>query len=637
MSRDYKRAIHVDFHTMPGIYDINNFDAEKFAETLKNAHVTYVNVVAECNLGFCYFPTKIGVVYPGLKRDLFGETVAACRKRGIGVTAYFNGGINHTNTIRHPEWCKVNKNGQSVTDGEDNYTVRTACFNTGYYDFLLGLVKEILGYGVDGIFCDCMIHTPCYCPKCLSDMAAAWIDYKDDKAVLSFAEGVKDRFCREVKKLVGDKHSFFNSMPWDEDYDDHIELECLPTDPCWTFDYFAPYAAHARALGKEVTYMTGRFQLGWGDFGGIRTKASLEHDMYDALCNGFGFSVGDHRHPARGLIEPLYKNIGDLFGFLSSCEKWTDNAEYLAEVAILTDTVSYDMWKYTGLCRMLCELKIQHDIIRPYDDFDKYRLLILPSGMLIDDALAEKSEDYLKRGGKILSCGSGGLNKEKTDFALKECRESFEYCGKDGHSHGFFRFDMPENGDENVEWAMYEPDILMKKKKGERFASHIRAYFDKHFDGLYNYLYIPPEKETEYAAAVASGNVAHIAFNVFDAFGKNYLYEHKVLVRQIIDKLLPDRSLLVSGIPDYARVTLTGNSSHTILHVKATFPESRGTKGVIDNHVTLPAGGIVKVKGKFSRAFFAPGEEEIGIKQDGEYTEIVLPQITGYKMIVLEK
>ncbi|MBO5879993.1 MAG: hypothetical protein J6Q68_05530, partial [Clostridia bacterium] len=61
MLKPIKRAVHFDFHTMPGIDDIlSNYNAEDFAETLYNANVDYVNIFARCNIGFSYYPTKLG-------------------------------------------------------------------------------------------------------------------------------------------------------------------------------------------------------------------------------------------------------------------------------------------------------------------------------------------------------------------------------------------------------------------------------------------------------------------------------------------------------------------------------------------------------------------------------------------------
>jgi len=54
-----KRAIHLDFHTMPGIYDVGwDFNADIFARTLVKAGIDYITVFARCNLGFAYRPAR---------------------------------------------------------------------------------------------------------------------------------------------------------------------------------------------------------------------------------------------------------------------------------------------------------------------------------------------------------------------------------------------------------------------------------------------------------------------------------------------------------------------------------------------------------------------------------------------------
>jgi len=86
-----KRAIHLDFHTMPGIYNFGEkWDAKEFAYILKEARVDYVNAFAKCNLGFTYYPTKLGIPYPTMEGDMFGELLKECHRNGIGVSAYVN-------------------------------------------------------------------------------------------------------------------------------------------------------------------------------------------------------------------------------------------------------------------------------------------------------------------------------------------------------------------------------------------------------------------------------------------------------------------------------------------------------------------------------------------------------------------
>ena len=52
---------------------------------------------------------------------------------------------------------------------------------------------------------------------------------------------------------------------------------------------------------------------------------------------------------------------------------------------------------------MLMELGYQFDFIDSTLDFDKYRLLILPDVIPVDEELRDKLSTYLKKGGKLFS------------------------------------------------------------------------------------------------------------------------------------------------------------------------------------------------------------------------------------------
>jgi hypothetical protein len=284
-----KRAIHLDFHTMPGIYNFNeNWDAKVFADMLKAAKVKFINAFAKCNLGFAYYPTKLGIPYPGMKGDMFGDLLRECHRNDIGVSAYFNVGLDHEHARLHRDWCVLNKEGQVIYGDRTGSFFRNMCYNRkGYRDYIMGMMKEVLdNYEVDGLFLDCMGVRPCYGDECLDDMVKQGMDPFDDEQVRAHTEEVLLDFSRDVKKMVGkDKYLYLNGMPYRtvKELDTHIEIECLPGR--WGYDYFGAQAAYARNLQKKVLYMTGRFQNSWGDFGGLKSKESLEYDMWDALSN----------------------------------------------------------------------------------------------------------------------------------------------------------------------------------------------------------------------------------------------------------------------------------------------------------------------------------------------------------------
>lgn len=662
--RKIRRAVHFDFHTMPGIYDIaERFDPAVFAQRLADAHVDYVNFFAHCNLGFAYYPTKIGIPYPGLKTDMLGGVVRECHARNIGVTAYINVGLMHEQLRKHPEWCRMDKNGRIYRDPETNRNFfRTTCYNQpGYRDFLLSMIREICEYDIDGLFCDCMHFFPCHCDQCTSDMIAEGIDINDENAVRDFSRRVMYRVSEEIKEIVGpDRYLYLNGMPYYEfrKLHTHVEIECLPSGS-WGYDFFWPHASYARNLQKTRLYMTGRFQASWGDFGGYKGKASIENDVYDALCMNFVPSVGDHMHPAENIVPDIYKDVGEIYAEVMKYEKYTDDAEYKADIGVLTHSAGYLGNEYSGLARMLAELQLGFEIVHADMDFSRFKLVILPEGVVVDEALAARLSAFIKNGGKILSSGTGGLkapagwspsvecdpwevmgkalDRTDTGFALDEYA-AFDFLGKDESNASYFNFVNLPKGSADMPWAMYSEAILMKAKNASDVrAKYVKPYFNKHWDGKHYYYYAPPEKETDLTVAAVSGSVAHVCFNVFTAYNKASMKEHKLLVKQLIDELLPDPLVqAVSGVPSTARVTMTGTDEYSLLHVKVTFPEPRGKFDIVEEHVTLKAGAVLKIRGEYKTVALLPDETPIESRVEDGHTIVTLPEITGYNMFLLK-
>nr|MBQ4319992.1 hypothetical protein [Clostridia bacterium] len=365
MYGELKRAVHLDFHTMPGIYNFNEtFDASAFAERLARSHVRYINAFAECNLGFAYFDTKIGVKYPTMKGDMFGDLLRECHKRDIGVTAYFNLGISHESCRRHRDWMKVNKNGNVLWGDRSGTSFRFPCYETGYGDYQYSIISEFLSLypDVDGIFLDCINFYPCYGNECLEAIKAEGGDPTNDADVERHTRESTMRYLHRIKELVGSERNFIcnSQSPWVmRELNSHVEIECLPSGG-WNYDFFTVNAAYGRNIKDKILYMSGRFQDDWGDHGGIRPLVSLENDMLDAQMNALQCSVGDHMHPAENLNEAVYDMIGEVYSNMMKYEKWTDRAKYIADIGIVV-SADYDGFffggPYNAAARILGELK----------------------------------------------------------------------------------------------------------------------------------------------------------------------------------------------------------------------------------------------------------------------------------------
>lgn len=639
MLKPLKRAVHFDFHTMDDIKDFGeNFDSEKFADRLRAANVEHINMFARCNLGYSYYPTKVGVKHPYLKGNLLGDVVSSCHKRGIKVFGYIHVGLNHEGVILHPDWLRVNEMGNELEDPEkDHHFFRAPCYNSSYSDHVAAELREVLDEGVDGIFIDGMDLRFCQCKRCLAEMKRDGLDTSDSEIIRKFGREKTLAFAKRLRDIVpSDKYFCIKGLPFREAamFNSHLEVVCLPAD--MGYDYFPGYAAYTRNLSDNVLYMTGRFQMGWGDFGGYKGKAAIENDFYDALLNNLGTSLGDHLHPREIAEKDIYRDLGEIYSKIKKYEKWTDGARCFAEIAVLMSGDELAESQF-GAVRMLSELKYTFDVIDVESDFSKYKVLIIPDYITFDASLSEKIKAYLANGGKVITSGTSGLNKEKTVFADKSW--DFDYFGKDSCNAAYFIPAYENTSNALMNYSTYSEGILVKgRENGIVLAESVNPYFDRHWNGRHYYYYAPPFEKSGYHAALINeaGNVAHVSFRVFESYMKYLSLSHRELVEKILERFVPERNIISDKLPKTSRVGLTGKDNYKLLHIKATYPELRGNIGVVEEHNVIPEGYKVSVKGEYKNVMMLPTEEKINAEILHGYTHITLPEIKGYAMICLE-
>ena len=638
MRKPMTRVVHFDFHTMPKIDDFGaRFDAEAFAERLKDAHVAYINMFARCNIGFSYYNTKVGFPYPGMKGDMLADTVRACHARGIGVIGYIHVGLHHELLRLRPECARVERDGTVHNFDLGPNWFRQPCFFGPYAEHLLEEVKEVLALGVDGLFLDGAAPHDCTCPYCYHAMKDAGLDTESDADIHAFAERAIYALAARIRAIVPtDKYLYFKGLPLEKTraLNTHGEIACLASN--MGYDLFPAQAAKARPLYRGRLYMNGRFGYDWGDFGGYKGRASVENDFFEALMNGFGTTLGDHLHPAENMEGAIYRDIADIYGWMERLERWTDGTDYLAEIAVLSADGDAGS-SHEGAARILSELKYTYNILSVNDDFSAYPLVLLPDDILVDDGLASRLDAYLKSGGRVLSSGVSGLTPAKDGFAHSAWE--FTDAGDDPIEVSYYKMEStpPELAD--MRYEAYERSRLVAPKTGARvLASHITTYFNRAYDGEHFYFYTPPKNETGYAAALLNreGSVGHIAFPIFRAFRKTFSRAHRALVGEMLKILLPKKLIRAEGLPLTSRATLLSGDGYRLLCIKVTYPENRGEGGSVEEHTTLPAGRRVSVLGEYKSAKDLYTGDALPLTVADGYTKVTLPEIVGYTIIYLE-
>ncbi|MCM8768717.1 MAG: alpha-L-fucosidase [Candidatus Omnitrophica bacterium] len=645
-----RRAIHLDFHTMPGIYDIGKeFKADEFARTLKQSGVDYITVFARCNLGFAYYPTRVGTIYPGLKKDLLGEMVTACHRYNIRVAAYINAGLDHEHALRHREWVRVSKDGRVYQLQTMGHWFRTMCLNTGYRRHLLALCKEVLtNYPVDGLFLDCFSILPCYGVECLEGMKKAGLDYMDEDQATEFCWMVTESFAEEVKRLVK-KHQpginiYFNGLPY-RLQPTHLELEILPTGG-WGYDALPFQARYARGLGKPFFTMTGRFHKSWGDFGGLRPTQALLFDCFLSLASGGSCSVGDHLHP-RGKLEPeVYNLIGQVYGEISKYDEWTVGAVPVSDFVLLDPGLKRfpgnrkSFQHLSGFTRILRELHYHFDIGDDLTDINDYQGVILPDFVPVDEYLKTKLEQHLRRGGWIISSGESGLNPAKTDFALKEF--GLNYLGPEEYHPTFFTVEKEiSSGIPFMPIAIYHPGVAVRANPGTKILAQLwKAYSNQgYWDFFHEYLYNPPEKSTGRPALTRKGNIFHFSFPVGQAYFESAVPAYRSLVDNCLAQVLKTPLTRVENCPSFVHIAVTSQPKRRIVHLLTWLPELRGQNMQVIEQPMLVEDITVSLRRDqldIKEVYLAPEKKPLAWEWKDDYVTVRPGRVKGYCAIVFE-
>ncbi len=674
----FQRAVHLDFHNMPGIPDFgNDFNPGEFARTLADAHVGWITFFARCNIGYSYYETATGLKYPGCRHDMLGEVIQACHALGIGVAAYLNAGLDHAFADLHREWTVLNKDGTELTGDRTGNFFRSMCFNTPYRGHLRAEILEVLAQypGIDGFFFDCMGDFPCYCPACMDAMKLAGVDTKEDDQVKLYFARLRGQVADEIRALLPEgKTLFFNGsflsgspFPGMAPARTHQEIECLPTAPDWGYDTFPAAVAYTRGLLKQIVFMTGRFQTEWGDFGGLRPGPAMEFDCFYALAQGAVCSIGDQLHP-RGVLEPaVYEEIGKIYRQVEAVEPWTADAKGIADIGVLfplDHTRPMESQKelqtaLTAAARILCELKYQFDILDDTFDLAGYRVIILPDCIRLSDTLAIKLNTYIRFGGKVLSSGTSGLREKMLSNVTPGLREKasnknfgpapeedsfaskywpFVCEGPDTWDNGYFTVD-PANlpGIAKMPLAIYTPGILLGADGPfEVIADYWKPYFNRHWDGHQGYFYIPYDQPTGQAAIVRTASVTHVCFPIFSSYLSTMAIAYKQILAGLLRHMLPD-PLVKTDLPSFARVGLTRKAPYTLLHLLAYCPEYRATRPALEEPIRLPDIDIqVKMGHMPGQVYLLPDRLPVSYTYSQGYVQLKLPTIEGHAIVVLE-
>ena len=654
------RQVHLDFHTSEAIGGIGSkFSKEQFQKALKLGHVNSITVFSKCHHGWAYHPSKANEIHPGLDFDLLGEMIEAAHEIGVNTPVYISAGLDEKMARRHPEWLIRDKNEKTnwapdfMTPGYHQF-----CMNTPYLDYLVEQAKEVTAnYDADGIFLDIVGVRTCYCQYCIETLRKEGKDPRDDKAIKELGERVYANYTKSIneaiRKIKPDMRIFHNGGHIARGRRDlafmnsHLELESLPTGG-WGYDHFPLSARYVQNLGMDYLGMTGKFHTWWGEFGGYKHPNALKYEAALSIANGARCSVGDQLHPTGLMDEATYTLIGAAYKEVEKKEAWCKNTINLADVALLSleaagiDKTSEGQAGFTGktdsgAVRILLEAKILFDVIDTQENFDKYKVIILPDMVRINPTLKDKLNSFLSKGGKILATGMAGMDSESNSFAIDL---GVKWLEANPFKPDYFKplFKLNNLGD--ASFIFYSQGQRIELDGGVELGHREDPYFNRDIFTFCSHQHTPNSFKYGGPGMVESNNGIYIAWNVFEDYSTMGSLILKETVVYALNRLLGRNKTLETNLPAQGVVTFTQQKelNRYVNHLLYASPVKRGESIEIIEDI-LPVYNVsvsVKIPETVRKVYLAPQIVDIPFTQDQDIVSYTVPKLECHQMVVIE-
>ncbi len=662
-----QRQVHLDFHTSPAIKDIGSkFNEENFIDCLKTGHVNSITVFAKCHHGWSYYPSKVNAMHPELNFDLLGAQLSACKKAGVNAPIYISVGYDDKYFFEHPThsvaftrdhvYPKTGyKNGLPYAE-ENYFGFHRLCTNTPYLNEVLKQTEEVIKlYNPEGLFFDIVGETVCYCPHCVESVKKLGWDINDDNSFKKLAKiNYKNYYTAIencVKALNPNIKIFHNGghIPCGRrdiaNANTHLELESLPTGG-WGYDHFPKSAKYVMNLDKKYLGMTGKFHFSWGEFGGFKHPNALKYEIALSLAFGARCSIGDQMHPLGFMDKATYELIGTAYSEAEKVEDYCYDITPINEIGLLSvESMQGDFLNNsgcsadTGANRILLEGKYLYTILDKDCDFNKYKVIILPDDIYLDDKIVlAKLKAFTKNGGKILSTGKSG------EFSLKTFDLGATFKGVNEYSPNYLAPDYNALNLSKTKFVIYEKFYQVVANDGATVSAKVaNPYFNRDKYHYCSHRHTPFAFDESSPAVTYGKDGAYIAIDIFTEYAKCGSFIAKETVIKALDNILGNDKSLTTNLPSGGVISLNDqiDKNRLVLHSLYATPVKRGSGKtsveVIEDLIPLyDTAFSIKTNKKIKSVKLVPQNQTIPFEVKDGTVSFTVPKIYCAQITVLE-
>lgn len=422
----------------------------EYAEFSKKMNMDAALVLSVPHPGYTTYDSEVGVKFPALKTDWFGEVVKELHKRNISAFGYITVGTNWKFMRDHvgKEYINAALQENGATD------MRGLCFNApGYLDLLTDYTKEVLeNYPVDAIRYD-MFFTPkhCTCSGCeefykeiYNEDFTTWDDIlkKHPKRQGLFNLKTLDRVAHKINETG------MATKPSVERWQNHINTyEYADVNLGRLYDVaYIEFGDPFRLLSLRGILNKDAIIVG-------QTLKSPIRRLIMALgarCYQYVQVDQETALPPEKELDWFENDLAPFFKMVSEVQPYLENAKLPTDLGVIfSENTRYhlpglDREPYMKACEGIVMKYLDRSVPAQFincldldiQDLNKYRMIMLPrtSGLTKEELIHLKN--YVREGGNLLVTGDALLFNEtggqRNNFSLaKELGLQYEGMIKD--------------------------------------------------------------------------------------------------------------------------------------------------------------------------------------------------------------
>ena len=657
------RQVHLDFHTSEYIEGIGEkFNKKEFQEALKIGHVNSINVFAKDWHGWSYYKTNLSAVHPYLKFDLLKQQIEACHEINVKAPIYFAIGHAESEGLRHPEWYLIDKNGKvkarKTLPAGPPQTPRPSGTWTylapvnAYLDLIKKQTEELCqNYKVDGFWYDGVYTFPvAYNPEILAEMKQAGLDSNNDEAVFKYGLQKWQQLMKDCSSIIKKHHPaasiYFNGTTFPHSAEKNLlyknyqfntqqELEDLPTTSWGWYDKFPLRSKLFHLTNKPIVAMSGKFHIGWGEFGGFKSAQAMKFEGAAMIAFGAACNFGDQLHPSGKMDMETYRLIGEAYQYVEKIEEYGVDGKPFSKLGVwFSDQLESD----EGISNMLLETQTDFVIIDSQKDLSYYQTIIIPSGAKLAPEETSKLNTYIKKGGNVILIGEAALNSAKTSFNLDI---GAKFMGQSQFDIDYtLALDAINKGIVHSPVLNYIPALRIAPEAGTTVLAQLyEPYFSRTYQKYSSHENTPPKTDPSvYPAVIRKGNCIFFANPIDKIYFKNGAKVHRDLFNNAL-KLIYKKPVLEVKMPSSARVSLLHqqNKKRYVAHLLYAPPLKRGSVHVIEDMVplyTIPV--TLNVSETISSVYLVPGKRKLNFIKSPKGISVIVPKMEMHTGVVFE-